>query len=192
MGSLRGSTLFHIRLEGDRVHYVEPLFTREGTRLRDVAGLNGGFATLTNDGTIMIFRNAEKHASEPRSVSVTGFGTLSAAYAEEVPPPNLTPAQRGKDLFAVNCSHCHSHTTDIGPGPPLGGIVGRPVGAEHLGLFPRGPTKGVWTEDYVISFLTEPNTLQGHALMPPPTMDWLEYERRGLPGNARHEVETTK
>jgi cytochrome c len=177
MGSLRGSTLFHIRLEGDRVRYVEPLFTREGTRFRDVAGLNGGFATLTNDGTIMIFRNAEKHASEPRSITVTGFGSLSAAYAEEVPPPNLTPAQRGKDLFAVNCSHCHSPTTDIGPGPPLGGIVGRPVGAaKGFGYSPAlANYKGVWTEDLLISFLTEPNTHFKGTLMPPPTMDWLEY-----------------
>lgn len=177
MGSLRGSTIFHLRIEGDRVRYVEPLFFREGTRFRDVTALNGGFATLTNDGTVMIFRNAEMHAKEPRDLSVTGFGTLSAAYAEEVPPEHATPAERGKDLFAVNCSHCHSPTTDIGPGPPLGGILGRPVGAaKGFGYSPAlANYKGVWTEDLLISFLTEPDRHFKGTLMPAPTMDWLEY-----------------
>jgi aldose sugar dehydrogenase len=178
LGSLRGSTIFHVRIEGERVRYVEPLFSREGTRFRDVTSLNGGFATLTNDGTVMIFRNAEMHAKEPRSVAVSGFGTLSAAYAEEVPPEHLTPADRGKELFAVNCSHCHSPTSDLGgPGPPLGGIVGRPVGAaKGFGYSPAlANYKGAWTEDLLISFLTEPNTHFKGTLMPPPTMDWLEY-----------------
>jgi aldose sugar dehydrogenase len=177
LGSLRGSTIFHLRVEGDRVRYVEPLFSREGTRFRDVTALNGGFATLTNDGTLMIFRNAENHASEPRTVTVTGFGGLSAAYAEEVPPPHLTPAERGKDLFAVNCSHCHSPGTDIGPGPPLGGIVGRPVGAaKGFGYSPAlADYDGVWTEDLLISFLTDPQAHFKGTVMPQPTMDWLEY-----------------
>lgn len=177
LGSLRGSTIFHLRVEGDRVRYVEGLFSREGTRFRDVTALNGGFATLTNDGTLMIFRNAENHGSEPRSVTVTGYGSLSAAYAEEVPPPHLTPAERGKDLFAVNCSHCHSPGTDIGPGPPLGGIVGRPVGAaKGFGYSPAlANYDGVWTEDLLISFLTEPETHFKGTVMPQPTMDWLEY-----------------
>jgi cytochrome c2 len=177
LGSLRGSTIFHLRVEGDSVRYVEPLFSRDGTRFRDVTALNGGFATLTNDGTLMIFRNAENHASEPRTVTVTGFGTLSAAYAEEVPPPHLSPADRGKELFAVNCSHCHSPGTDIGPGPPLGRIVGRPVGAaKGFGYSPAlADYQGVWTEDLLISFLTEPETHFKGTVMPQPTMDWLEY-----------------
>ena len=177
LGSLRGSTLFHLRIEGDRVRYVEPLWSREGTRFRDVSTLSGGFATLTNGGTVMIFRNAEKHAGEPRTVSVSGFGTLSAAYAEEVPPPHLTPAERGKDLFAVNCSHCHSPGTDIGPGPPLGGIVGRSVGtAKGFDYSPAMANyQGVWSDELLISFLTEPERHFKGTLMPVPTMDWLEY-----------------
>jgi aldose sugar dehydrogenase len=178
LGSLRGSTLFHLRIEGDRVRYVEPFYTREGVRFRDVTGLESGeFAALTNDGTVMIFRNAELHANEPRSITVTGFGTLSAAFPEEVPPPHLTPAQRGKELFEVNCSSCHSPGTDIGPGPPLGGIIGRPVGAaKGFGYSPAlANYKGAWTEDLLISFLTEPDTHFKGTVMPPPTMDWLEY-----------------
>jgi hypothetical protein len=100
LGSLRGSTLYHVRIEGDRVRYVEPFFTRDGTRFRDVEALDaGGFAVLTNDGTVMIWRNAELHAHEPRTVTITGFGTLSAAFAEEVPPAHLTPEQRGKQAL---------------------------------------------------------------------------------------------
>lgn len=177
LGSLRGSTLFHLRVEGDRVRYVEALFSRDGTRFRDVTALNGGFATLTNDGTLMIFRNAETHTAEPRTVTVTGFGSLSTAYDEEVPPAHLTPAERGKDLFAVNCSHCHSPGTDIGPGPPLGGIVGRPVGAaKGFGYSPAlANYQGVWTEDLLISFLTDPQSHFKGTVMPQPTMDWLEY-----------------
>ena len=177
LGSLRGSTLYHLRLEGDQVRYVEPLFTRGGTRFRDVSPFQGGFATLTNAGTVMIFRNAEKHAREPRVVSVTGFGTLSAAYPEEVPPPHLSPAERGRELFVVNCSHCHYPGKDLGPGPPLGGIVGRPVGAvKGFGYSPAlADYQGVWTESLLISFLTEPDKHFQGTVMPVPTMDWLEY-----------------
>ena len=178
LGSLRGSTLYHVRIEGDRVRYVEPFYTRDGTRFRDVEALDaGGFAVLTNDGTVMIWRNAELHAHEPRTVTITGFGTLSAAFAEEVPPAHLTPEQRGKQLFEVNCSSCHSPGADLGPGPPLGGVIGRPVGSvKGFGYSPAlAGYKGVWTQDLVLNFLTEPQTHFKGTVMPQPTMDWLEY-----------------
>ena len=178
LGSLRGSTIYHLRIEGDRVRYVEPFFTRDGARFRDVTALSsGGFAVLTNDGTVMIWRNAEAHANEPRTVTVSGFGALSAAFPEEVPPPHLTPEQRGKQLFEVNCSSCHSPGTDIGPGPPLGGVIGRPVGAvKGFGYSPAlAKCKCVWTEDLVLNFLTEPQRRFKGTVMPQPTMDWLEY-----------------
>jgi aldose sugar dehydrogenase len=177
MGSLRNSTIFHIRTEGDRVRYVEPLFSRTGTRFRDLAPFNGGFATLTNDGTVMIFRNAELHATEPHTLTFTGYRSLSKAYKEEAAPANQTPAQRGKDLFAVNCAQCHSPGSDIESAPPLGGIVGRPVGAvKGFGYSPAlAQYKGVWTDELLISYLTEPQKHFDGTVMPAPTMDWLEY-----------------
>jgi cytochrome c2 len=178
MGSLRGSTLFHLRIEGDRVRYVEPIYSKEGVRFRDVVSLSDGrIATLTNNGTVMIFRNAELHATEPRTVTVSGFGTLTPAYPEEVPPAHLTPAERGKQLFEASCSYCHSPSTELGPGPPLGGIVGRRVGAvSGFGYSPAlAKYDGVWTEDLLLSFLTEPDRHFHGTVMPPPTMDWLEY-----------------
>ncbi len=178
LGSLRGSTLFHLRIEGDRVRYVEPFFTREGFRFRDLTNLpDGGFAVLTNDGTIMIWRNAETHAKDPRTVAVTGLSTLSEAFPEEVPPAHLTPEERGKELFEVNCSSCHSPGADMGPGPPLGGVIGRQVGSvKGFGYSPAlANYKGTWDQDLVINFLTEPDTHFKGTHMPPPTMDWLEY-----------------
>jgi cytochrome c2 len=177
MGSLHSSTLFHLRLEGDRVRYVEPLFSRTSLRFRDVAPLNGGFATLTNDGTVMIFRNAELHATEPRTVTVTGYGSLSKAYKEEFTPPTRTPAERGKEQFAVNCAQCHSPGGDIESAPPLGGVVGRPVGAvKGVGYSPAlANYKGVWTDDLLISYLTDPRKHFDGTVMPAPTMDWLDY-----------------
>jgi len=177
MGSLRSSTLFHLRVEGDRVRYVEPLFSRNGTRFRDLAPLSGGFAALTNDGTVMIFRNADMHANEARTLAVTGYRSLSKAYKEEVPPPNMTPEERGKALFAVNCAQCHSPASDIDSGPPLGGIVGRRVGAVRgYGYSPALTNhQGVWTKDLLISYLSEPQKHFDGTVMPAPTMDWLEY-----------------
>jgi cytochrome c2 len=178
LGSLRGSTLYHLRLEGDRVRYVEPIYSRPGVRFRDLtATAEGGFAALTNVGTLMIWRNAELHTQDPRSVTVAGFGKLPPPFPEEVPPPNLTPAQRGKELFAVQCSNCHSPGKDLGPGPPLGGIVGRQVGsAEGFGYSPAlANNKSVWTEALLLDFLSEPSRQFKGTVMPPPSVDWLEY-----------------
>lgn len=178
LGSLRGSTLFHLRIEGDRVRYVEPIYSRAGLRFRDVVALpDGRIATLTNNGTVMIFRNAELHAREPRSIAVSGFATLSAAYPEEVPPPNLTPAARGKQVFGVSCSNCHSPGRDAGAGPPLGGIVGRRVGgAPGFAYSPAlAHYDGVWTEELLLSYLTDPQRHFNGTVMPPATLDWLEY-----------------
>jgi cytochrome c2 len=180
LASLRGSTLFHLRLEGDRVRYVEPIYSRQGVRFRDITTTaEGGFAAFTNAGTLMIFRNAELHTQDPRTVSVVGYGAQSPPFPEEVPPENLTPAQRGKELFAVSCSNCHSPTTELGPGPPLGGIVGRPVGAaQGFGYSPAlADYQGVWTEELLLEFLTDPSRHFHGTVMPPPTMDWLEYPK---------------
>jgi cytochrome c2 len=35
--------------------------------------------------------------------------------------------------------------------------------------------RGVWSEDLLISFLTEPQAHFEGTVMPQPTMDWLEY-----------------
>lgn len=178
MGSLRGSTMYHLRIEGDRVRYVEPFYSEAGVRFRDVIGLHDGrIAALTNNGTVMIFRNAELHASEPRTLLAYGLNTLSEALPEEVPPAHLSPAERGKQVFEVSCGSCHSPTTDIGPGPPLGGVLGRRVGSVPGFGYSKAlkDYDGVWTEDLLLSFLTDPNAHFKGTVMPPPTFDWLEF-----------------
>lgn len=178
LGSLRGSTLFHLRIEGDRVRYVEPFYTEPGVRFRDVIVTSDGrIAALTNNGTLMLFRNAELHTKEPRTIAVTGLTSLTKPFPEEVPPDHLTPVERGKQVFEVACASCHSPGTDIGPGPPLGGIVGRRVGSVPGFGYSKALKNydAVWTEELLTSFLTDPNAHFEGTIMPPPTFDWLEF-----------------
>jgi cytochrome c2 len=171
--SLRAETLFHIRLDGDRVAYSEPL-PFEGERLRDIISLSDGrLAMLTDSGDIILVRNAERHLGEPPQFSVAGVSSLTQ---DELSAPNATPAERGRQMFAIGCGSCHSVTGEAGAGPPLNGVVGRRVGS--VAGFPYSEALvrhgGVWTEEAMTRFITDPQHAIPGTTMPAPSLSWTQ------------------
>lgn len=72
-------------------------------------------------------------------------------------------ADRGADLFAENCSDCHSVSPamKVKKGPPLHGVVGRRVAS--IGGFPYTPSLAqtglVWTPANLDRYLANPKAV---------------------------------
>ena len=169
--SLRAGTLFHVRLDGERVAYVEPV-PLDGERLRDIVTMRDGrVVILTDSGNLIFLRNADRHANEPRHFVVTGLSTV----ARDAPPSeNLSPEQHGRQVFALGCASCHSLDGEVGIGPPLNGVVGRRIGSvEGFQYSPALSGKSdVWTGDLLVSFMTDPERQFHGTTMPPTTLSW--------------------
>ncbi len=173
LGAMRARTLYHIRIDDDRVAYAEPLpFGDE--RLRDLITMSDGrIVILTDSGSLIFIRNADLHANEPREFNVTGLLSLPE---DDLLPEDASPRQRGRYVYGQVCSSCHSLDGEIGIGPPLNGVVGRRIGSvEGFGYSEAlAGQDGVWTEEALISFATDPRRRYPGTTMPPTTMSWTQ------------------
>ncbi|MGE0045193.1 MAG: PQQ-dependent sugar dehydrogenase [Hyphomonadaceae bacterium] len=176
--SLRASTLFHVRTYENRVIYIEPVHVFGRERLRDIISRRDGTIVIMTDlGSLIFVRNAERHADAPREFTVTGLSTLSDPLPEEAPIDDTgPPVPRGRQMYSIGCAQCHSLAGEIGIGPPLNGVVGRRVGAvEGYGYSPAlANYDGVWTEELLRSFITEPERHFRGTTMPPASISWIE------------------
>jgi aldose sugar dehydrogenase len=175
VASLRANTLFRVRAEGDHLVYAEPI-AFQGHRLRDIVQLADGRVAMLSDGNeVLLVRNAARHGGASPSFVVTGLGALEP-LPEEAQSGSTQPAQRGRELFQLGCASCHSLDGQVGVGPPLAGIVGRRVGS-HPG-FRYSPAlaayDGVWTEELLLAFMTDPQATFHGTTMPPLTLDWKD------------------
>lgn len=171
MGSLREATLYHVRVDGERVAYAEPL-RLEGERLRDMVSMaDGRVAILSDSGRLILVRNADRFATSPRGITVTGYTSL----AQDERAPQLSREESGRAMFAVGCASCHSLTGEANVGPPLNGVVGRDIASwpdynYSPALIAR---EGRWTEDNLLQFVTDPQHFAPGTLMPPSTLSWV-------------------
>jgi cytochrome c2 len=176
VASLRASKLYVLRTEGEHIHYAEPIELGAG-RIRDLISLSSGeFAFLTDKGAVGFVRNAELHKNDPGSFVVSGLTQLSQAHREEKRRLPRSPVERGRHIFNSECATCHSLDGKESVGPPLNGVVGRPIGgvAEYqysTALSGRGI---VWTHALLTSYLTEPYKRFSGSKMPPPKVSWYE------------------
>lgn len=173
VGSMRARTLFHVRLHGENVAYVEPISFGDH-RLRDIIALSDGrVAMLTDSGNIILVRNAERHSSTPRSFTVQGLLTLHQDVAWRSRPSG---PQRGREMFMAGCANCHSLDGEIGVGPPLNGVLGRRIGSvAGFGYSPAlSDQSGSWSANLLMSYAIEPSHRFPGTTMPPATVSWSE------------------
>jgi cytochrome c2 len=131
IGSLRKKSLYRVRLRDDRVIYTEPIFLNR--EIRDLVEAPDGRIVMWND--------------EEREVT-----SLSRATA----PPS------GEAVYNAQCLGCHEPVpgTTTSVGPPLTGVLGKPVAsgagfAYSAGLRSLG---GSWTRERLDAFLSDPAT----------------------------------
>jgi cytochrome c2 len=157
--SLRGRALYVARLDGDRIMYAEPL--PMGERLRDIINReNGEIAVLTDLGNLVLIRPVHEGATD----------TISITDARTDRPEATSPADEGRRLFAGNCQSCHTVNGQASTGPALNGVVGRNIGSTRFTYSQAMQrAEGAWTEERMVSFLTNPEggDFEGSAMPPP-------------------------
>jgi aldose sugar dehydrogenase len=157
--SLVGRTLFHLRRDGDRLIYSEPI--NLGARLRDIAFLENGWIALLGgqeDQMIYLLRDVtdrERETSEP--VVVSGYGAVIAKEASILEV--LGEPQWGRSTFRDKCSRCHEVNGIPKVGPPLNGVVNRRIGSVEG--FPYSDdlanAGGRWTPSKLNAFIRNPH-----------------------------------
>jgi len=80
-----------------------------------------------------------------------------------------SPADRGEDLFELNCSSCHSVASPPRNkmGPSLLGVVGRPVGSAAGYSYSAGFSAigAVWTPELLDAYIVNPKILAPNGRM---------------------------
>lgn len=137
VSTLAARSLFRVRVEDDRVIFVEPIPI--GHRIRDVAEATDGTIVMKTDDDLLVFLDP--------------VGDSSSDWAD------LDPLSRGR-LLAGGCLGCHTVEPDgvDGIGPSLWGVVGRRVAAQDGYAYSDAlrTLDGRWSADLLRAFLEDP------------------------------------
>lgn len=180
VASLADSSLHRVRLDGERVQYVEriPLGGRDERRLRDIIELRDGRIALWTDETaVLILSNADRAAGanpyldprmtsrltavmspEERAVSIAE----GEAYGAASPAKMSAAALRGMQIHRAHCLSCHAVNGSGNVGPTHRGLVGRKVAGAADGR--------VWTATAAVAFAMDPRKDKPNAAMAPITL----------------------
>ena len=147
--SLMDSSLYRVRLDGERVEYAERinLGGRDETRLRDIVELRDGRLALWTDASALIVlsnpdaaRGAKPYldaATVQRATADTSPAERAVAiaagenYGPGTPAMRSPAAARGMQIHRDRCLSCHAVNGSGSVGPTHRGLVGRPVGAQQ-------------------------------------------------------------
>jgi cytochrome c2 len=156
VSSLKGQSLYRLRLDKDRVVYSEPIWI--GQRLRDIAELADGTIALWTDDAEVLFlsKDRQRLASNARL------------------PKALD------DRLASSCMFCHHlGRTKVGDAAPsLTNLFSRKIGSDTYRYSASLRNKdGIWTEATLKQFLSNPNAFASGTSMPPPNLSTEDVER---------------
>lgn len=144
--SLKGQTLFRLRLDGMHVLYAEPIYI--GQRIRDVAQLAGGTIALWTDDTRLLFLSVDR----PR-------------LAGGLRSPQI------HDTLRYACMLCHHFgpTSPSDSAPSLSNLLNRRIASDNFRYSAALRSKGdaVWTEENLRKFLTDTNQFASGTTMAP-------------------------
>lgn len=137
VSSLRARSLFRVRVEEERVIFVEPI--EIGHRIRDIVETSDGTIVLKTEDDFLIY--------------LTPVDTNALASAD------LDPETRGR-LLASGCLGCHpvDPSAGHGLGPNLVNIVGRRVAAAEGYGYSEAlrSLEGRWTAERLAGFIQNP------------------------------------
>lgn len=165
--SLLGQTLYRMRHEGSYIVYAEPIAM--GQRVRDIALLENGWIALLGkqDRTLILLREAPAQGKDPVGpLSITGYDAISARETDII--STLGEPVWGRVIFAEKCSRCHSVNGQIRQGPPLNGVVNRPIGSiEGYDYSPAlAGAQGNWTASRLRAYSADPGAMFPETTMP--------------------------
>jgi aldose sugar dehydrogenase len=158
IGTMKGESLFRVRLEAGHVLYSEPIWI--GQRIRDLVQAEDGTIVLWTDDSQLLFVSVDR---------------------DKLAQKQLTPAFFG-DLQTGGCLACH-HFGPTHPGdaaPTFSNLLNRPIASD---AFPYSPglraKQGNWTKERLVQFLTDPTKFASGTVMPSMRMLGLSPEQIG-------------
>lgn len=169
MGSLRGQSLYHIRLDGDRVVYAEPIPL--GHRLRDLAWLpDGRIAIMADENVILLLRDPEATDGNADEIRIAGYDRVHEMEPYHDPSDNSWK----RELFSVRCGTCHSINGSDNIGPSLTGVIGRPIGSVEGYPYSSdlANAQGRWTRAKIKKFMHDPAAAGFPGSSMPPIQDY--------------------
>ncbi|HYC51570.1 MAG TPA: PQQ-dependent sugar dehydrogenase [Gemmatimonadaceae bacterium] len=135
VGTLASQSLYRVRVEQDRVIFVEPMFL--GHRVRDLVETPSGAIAIKTDDNFIVY-----------------LDNLDGASAAD-----LDPVTRGQ-LVAGQCQSCHTLQSGgrAGIGPNLFGVVDRRVAAASGYQYSDALRRvgGTWTTERLRAFVSNP------------------------------------
>lgn len=165
--SLKSHSLYRLRREGQQFIYAEPVPLAQ--RVRDIALLENGWIAILGrqDRTIILLRDVADNVPDTvPPLEIKGYEAVAAREAEVV--STLGSPVWGRIIFTQKCSRCHSVNDELRLGPPLNGVVDRPVGtvdgfeySDSLAL-----ASGRWTSSRLQSYMAAPETMFPGTTMP--------------------------
>ena len=144
VASLKGQSLFRLRLDGTSVLYSEPIWI--GRRIRDTAQMQDGTIVLWTDDTELQFISVDRQRLEHNERN-----------------PNVSSTLVG------SCMYCHHFGPTNAPdfAPSLTNVVGRKIGSDNFRYSAALRTKeGVWTEKSLRDFVSNPDAFATGTSMP--------------------------
>ena len=146
VASLKASSLFRLRLDGQRVVYSEGIWL--GNRIRDMVQLKTGTIVLWTDDAQLLFIDVDQ--------------------------PKLKKNERGLGYFGqpelATCMACH-HFDTTGPthlAPSFGNLIGRAIATDSFARYSPGlkAKSGVWTKETLKQFISNPDAFAPGSTMP--------------------------
>ena len=157
--SLAGQSLFRIRMQGDRVTYVEPISI--GTRIRAIhQHTDGRIVLMTDDYRLVFISPAEEQGEE----------IFVGRYIENLPGSLRTRVSQAIDT----CRQCHSFVEgDDQNAPSLARVFGSNIGSSSFSgyssaLRNRG---GRWSREALQAFIADPQGFAPGTNMPNPEIN---------------------
>jgi cytochrome c2 len=145
VGSLKGQSLFRIRINNLNVLYSEPIWI--GQRLRDIAQLQDGTIVLWTDDSELQFISVDRRTLEL----------------------NLRNPRSTSDTLVASCMYCHHFgpTNPMDFAPSLTNVVGRKIGSDNFRYSNALRNKeGRWTEKSLREFISDPDKFASGTGMP--------------------------
>jgi cytochrome c2 len=144
VASLKGQSLFRLRLDGTSVLYSEAIWI--GQRIRDIAQTQDGTIVLWTDDTELQFVSVDRQRLEHNERNPSVSNTLVR--------------------FCMYCHHFgSSNPTDFAPS--LTNVLGRKIGSDNFRYSAALRNKeGVWTKDSLYNFISNPDKFATGTTMP--------------------------
>jgi cytochrome c2 len=155
VGSLKGTSLYRLRLEKNRIVYAEPIWI--GQRVRDIAQMEDGTIVLWTDDTQLLFINID------RSQLAQNVRATKASYS----------------TVSDSCLYCHhfgpTKASDFAP--TLSNLFDRRIASDNFRYSAGLRSKeGVWTEEELREFLHNPAQFANGTSMPRPNLDEDQFD----------------